>query len=153
MKPFGTMYEITEDGRVWSHYRDRFLRPGMGTNGRPFVNIYGKLHYIHVMICTTYHGPRPEGMVASHIDGDKLNNHKDNLRWETQSQNMFRKRDHGTDDRGVKNSRAVLTPETVQKVHHLRKSGWTHLAIAQELGVSRTTISRVLNKHRYTEVM
>lgn len=71
--------------------------------------------------------------------------------WEAQAENLLRKHDHGTDDTGFKNSRAVMTPDRVQMVHSLIAQGYAHQAVAEALGVSRTTISRIVNKKRYAD--
>ncbi len=47
-----------------------------------------KHKYIHVLICTIFHGSKPEGMEVSHLDKDGLNNKASNLRWATHGDNM-----------------------------------------------------------------
>ena len=42
---------------------------------------------VHVLMMATFVGPRPEGLVINHIDGDKLNNRLDNLEYCTQLAN------------------------------------------------------------------
>lgn len=134
------------------------LKPGVGSSGYLQVclaigNKKYKNKMVHVLVCETYHGPRPKGQTCSHINGDRLDNRPENLCWESYSDNIKRKLEHGTHDKGLNNSRACLNAELINKIHHLRNLGHTHQAIADEIRVSRTTISRVLNKQRYTEVM
>ncbi|MCA1799807.1 MAG: HNH endonuclease [Actinobacteria bacterium] len=147
-------YYATEAGEIYSTISSKLLAQGVGSNGRPMVGLRyakGKYRtvYVHVAVCEAFHGPRPEGLEVSHLDGDMLNNCPDNLRWETRSQNFQRRKDHGTDDRGLNNSRACMTTEKLEQVRTLRASGMTHAAIAAKLGVSRTTVSRILNGLRY----
>lgn len=151
-------YQVTGDGRVYSKISNKFLSPGLGTNGRPCVQLrvvpgVYKTQYVHVLVCEAFHGKRPPKMEASHKNGNKLDNRAVNLCWEDRSTNLRRRDAHGTHDKGFNNSRAVLTPESLEKIYSLRESGHTQQAIADELNVSRTTISRVLNGHRYKEVM
>ena len=40
------------------------------------------------MVAEYFIGPRPEGYVIDHIDGNYLNNKADNLRYVTQKENM-----------------------------------------------------------------
>lgn len=101
------------------------------------------------LICEAFHGPRPPGTEVSHINGVVTDNRAENLRWETHKQNLARKKQHGTHDSGFDNSRAVLTPHTKQELIRLRQQGQTMHQIANTLGVSRTTVSRVLNGERY----
>lgn len=148
-------YYATKDGRVYSTITSKYLAPALAS-GRPKVVLrYAKGKYrnvmVHVAVCEAFHGPRPDRLEVSHLDGNMLNNHADNLRWESRSDNFQRRKDHGTDDRGYRNSRAVLTPDKVRVLRSLRADGWTMQAIADRLGVSRPTVSRVINGERYNE--
>lgn len=146
-------YFVEKDGRVLSLRSGRYLKGGMGTNGRPFVILsvdsQRALKYRHILVAETYLGECPPGKEVSHLDGNILNNHVSNLKYETRAENLARRRAHGTMDDGFNNSRAVLKPGDPEKIKELRSSGMTHSKIATEFGVSRTTISRVLNGHRY----
>lgn len=57
-----------------------------------------KMHYlyVHSLVLTAFVGPKPEGMECCHRDGNPLNNHIDNLRWGTHSDNMQDSIRHGT---------------------------------------------------------
>lgn len=105
---------------------------------------------VHRMVCEAFHGlpPLPK-MQASHLDGNSHDNRPANLLWETPLENLSRKKLHGTDDEGVKNTRAHLTKDNLVEIIALRKLGWTQLAIADKLGVRRTTINRALSGARY----
>jgi hypothetical protein len=48
--------------------------------------------YVHDMVLTTFHGPRPEGCEASHLDGNASNNRADNLIWESRADNLARRK-------------------------------------------------------------
>lgn len=52
--------------------------------------------YAHDLVCTAFHGPRPEGKEVAHEDGDPLNNRADNLSWKTHAENQLDIRRHGT---------------------------------------------------------
>jgi DNA-binding XRE family transcriptional regulator len=103
----------------------------------------------HPLVAAAFHGPRPSGMTASHLNGNRQDNRAENLAWETYADNLARRLEHGTDDRGLRNSRTCMSPERLALVRRRLQEGCTHLSIAQEAGVSRTTISRIYNGHRY----
>lgn len=54
------------------------------------VKIYSKSHYVHRLVAAAFHGPCPEGLVVDHIDGNKLNNNAENLRYITAYENVSR---------------------------------------------------------------
>lgn len=143
-------YIIEEDGKVFSLRTGRYLSGGIGSNGRPFVVLWdgkrGHLKYRHILVAATYLGPKPPGTVVSHRDDNPLNNHKSNLVYETQKENLARRKFR---DDGFHNSRAVLSPGDPETIREMRAAGMTHKEIAKTYGVSRTTISRVLNNLRY----
>lgn len=52
--------------------------------------------YLHQLIALTFLGPRPEGWVVCHNDGDPKNNAVSNLRYDTRSGNLLDMHQHGT---------------------------------------------------------
>ena len=46
----------------------------------------------HSVVAATFHGPRPEGMDVSHLDGTRTNNAADNLVYESRRDNIHRYR-------------------------------------------------------------
>lgn len=64
-----------------------------------YLSRHGELHTrrVHVLALEAFIGRRPEGMKGCHNDGDSFtNNRLTNLRWDTQSNNMFDSVRHGT---------------------------------------------------------
>lgn len=44
---------------------------------------------VHILVCETFHGEKPfENAVVMHLDDNPSNNHKDNLKWGTQKENL-----------------------------------------------------------------
>lgn len=43
---------------------------------------------LHDLVLAAFHGPKPKGLQACHNDGDKLNNHFSNLRYDTCQANI-----------------------------------------------------------------
>ena len=77
-------YAITRDGKVWSHKRKKFLKPG-SVRGYHRVNLgkdgKRKCYYIHRLVAEAFI-PNPNNLSqVNHKDEDKSNNCVDNLEW------------------------------------------------------------------------
>jgi len=77
---------ISEDGKVY--YQGKELNQYNNGSGYLSFTIRSKLFYTHRVVCTVYHGEPPlPSMQANHINGIRCDNRKDNLRWDTSSDN------------------------------------------------------------------
>jgi hypothetical protein len=108
-EPLWQNYGVTEAGDVVNLLTGLPLRPALrGKSGYLAVSLwnYGsaKTWFVHQMVAITFHGPRPSSShQASHADGNKLNNHRDNIRWITRAENERDKIAHGKSNRGDRN--------------------------------------------------
>lgn len=80
-------YIATKDGMIINKNTGRVLK-GTLRNGYVRVCINGKTYSAHVLIWEAFNGPKPDGMVIDHIDGNRTNNCMNNLRLVNQSGNM-----------------------------------------------------------------
>lgn len=105
-------YLIYKDGRVWSKKRqgckEGYLKPQMKKTGYWFVNLYNngkEKHYLIHRLIALHYIPNPENKPCiDHIDGNKLNNDINNLRWVTQQQNTNAFRSKQSNNKsGIKN--------------------------------------------------
>ncbi len=83
-KPSGTLLRPTLDSA------DRYLRVTLSKDNQK------KTCLIHQLVLTAFHGPRPDGFVACHNNGNATDNCEWNLRWDTQSNNYKDGVKHGT---------------------------------------------------------
>ena len=114
------IYEVSSHGRVRSvdrtvtrsdgqvrHLEGKVLRAALSKRGGyPIVSLYAhgknKMRYVHSLVAEAFIGTRPEGMEVCHGDGDPNNNHVENLRYGTQSDNELDKVRHGTHTNAAK---------------------------------------------------
>lgn len=85
-------YVIFRDGRIWSNISNKFLKPGIGTNGYYHVifriNGKSKQFEVHRLVATKFHSNINNLPQVNHIDGNKLNNNFNNLEWCTGEYNL-----------------------------------------------------------------
>jgi hypothetical protein len=160
-------YEITEDGRVFCWLpRNRNANPlkvarelklPVLNNGYKTVNLMqdGKRYakYVHRLVLETFVGPSGPGQEACHNDGNRLNNHISNLRWDSRAGNQSDRKLHGTDNAGSKHGRSKLTEPEVMQIRALYKTGgFTQTQLAKQFGVSTPVICLIVNRRKWTHI-
>ncbi len=109
---------------------------------------------VHSLVAETFHGLPPiKGQVVNHKDGDKANNHVDNLEWVTYSGNAVHAYEHGLQDRGESHGRAKLTDAQVTEIRERYSGKWgEQSALAREYGVSQGLISQIVKGEVWTHL-
>lgn len=91
-KGYEGLYQISNEGRVWSVRKQRILSPHKKNNGYLEIlltPVNGKRKYerVHRLVALAFI-EQPDGCtVVNHLDGDKTNNRVDNLEWCTVQRN------------------------------------------------------------------
>lgn len=98
--------------------------------------------YVHSLICSAFHGPRPSDRQTAHGDGNPENNAPGNLRWATVGENAKDRKSHCTQAMG-ETSFAKLTESDVAYIRRARLSGVSRHSLAKTFGVSGSQIYRV----------
>lgn len=144
-----TVYHIYEDGTVVNSKNGYVRKWYDNGNGYKCTHIKGKIKYIHRLVCALFNGDPPsEDSQVNHIDGDKENNHWSNLEWVSGSKNISHAHKQGQ----MKNRsnygpiRRVPDHEAVEMYRRV-KMGYGITATAKEYGISRTTLSSIVNKN------
>lgn len=83
-------------GRVLKQRPARYLTVSLTEPGRKAVTAS-----VHLLVLEAFVGPRPHGLVGCHGPGGQHNNHVDNLRWDTHSNNVRDQLRYGTHPSGA----------------------------------------------------
>jgi hypothetical protein len=94
MKPINGFpnYFITQDGKVFTSFRNRFLSPANNGIGYLFVRLRkeGKFYtkYLHRLVAENYIDNPNKLPQVNHLDCNKSNCDYSNLEWVTEKENM-----------------------------------------------------------------
>lgn len=109
--------------------------------------------FIHRLVAEAFLGPCPEGHQVNHKDGDKLNNHLDNLEYVTPRENTHHAWRLGMNYwRGEHCNLSKLTRLQVKAIRDLHATGhYTQSLIGELFGVKRSTIGLIVNGVNWKE--
>jgi hypothetical protein len=158
-------YFITDDGTVFtarsnsgaSDKPPRPMKPQPNRTGHLRVTLLNlgrkKICFVHHLVLEAFVGPRPEGLIGRHKDGNPANNSLQNLQWSTQSQNRMDMWDHGTMPHGEDLHSAKLSESEVVSIRERFSEGDIDVVeIAKTYGVNSTTIGSVLRGQWWAHV-
>lgn len=115
---------------------------------------------VHVAIAAAWYGPRPDGMVVNHKNGNRHDNRPENLEWVTQSENVqhayrmgLRQIDTAHRERcaglgRAKRKTSNVTDAAVRNAFTGKRGDITR--IAGLFGISRDIVQRIINENRET---
>lgn len=146
-------YEVSDLGRVrsWKTGAPKELSPGRSgpkRNQYLMVNLWsngrGQPFKIHALVLDAFVGPRPEGLVACHNNGDNFDNRLSNLRWGTPSSNQMDRVSHGTSNRGDRHPLSKLTNSQAEEIRRTYATGaTTQRGLAARFGISQSAVSLI----------
>lgn len=161
---FEDIYAVSSDGEVkrivpgaGKARVGHILRPARNRKGYKYVLLCrgGKCRtaYLHVLVCRTFHGPKPtEHHQAAHRDDDKDNNCEANLYWALPLENHADRRRNGRILAGSQIGKAKLVESDIPLIRQMRSAGKTNVAIAALFGVAPNTVSGVLSGRTWGHV-
>jgi hypothetical protein len=155
------LYEVSNMGRVrniqrWVKSKStgrKFLpvvvrKLQLNRYGYPVACLNGKakvvLKSVHRMVVETFIGPIPDGMQVNHMDGNKENNHLDNLEVCTGSQNQLHRHRVLGQHQGEHHPLSKLKERDIHLLRTMYADGFTQQQIADNFGVDRTCISLIV---------
>ena len=190
------IYRITRTGQVFTQTKRKIPIVGKGMeflgqfkeileperemtytlNNRGYysVGIHRKTHMVHRLVAKAYI-PNPENKpYVNHIDGNKLNNHVDNLEWCTVQENNQHARETGlhkqakghairyqspaTKAKALANlmDKSKLTPEQVRYVRQVfqpQTKEFSATALAQQFGTSVAAMCKIVKGLTYRDIV
>lgn len=113
-------YDVYDDGRIFSHYQNRFLNIKPDTHGYIVGTFYvegkPKKIKVHRLVAKLFLGEPFEGKtLINHIDGNKQNNSVSNLEWCDYLENNSHARRIGLNKISESNRKRYIDPEYRKK--------------------------------------
>lgn len=91
---------VQHRGRHWHPYKSVVLAPHLDPKGYKRVKLSrqddDRNRLVHQLVAEAFIGPRPEGMVTRHLNGDNVDNRPQNLAYGTHAENNADLVRHGT---------------------------------------------------------
>jgi len=100
--PGGGNYQVSTHGRIRNLRRNKILKCAFRTDGYYHVCIGRKLYLVHRLVAMAFLPADPEKKFIDHKDGNRANNHIDNLRYCTQAENSRNRVRHKNNTSGFK---------------------------------------------------
>ena len=142
-------YQISDDGKVFSNIRNKFLSSFIDNLGYEQVILYnnGKRHYVRVhRLVAKYFVDNPFDLqYVNHKDGIKTHNDKSNLEWVDNSTNVQHAYDNNFYVNTDKQPLIVINKNT-DIVHYYKSIR----ECASTLNLNRKTISSILKQEKKT---
>lgn len=151
-------YLVSDDGEVWSNYRNRPVAQCKNPGGYLVVrlrreNMTTWTLGVHRLVCHAFHGDPPEDMIrpsVNHIDYNKENNRADNLEWMSSADNARNKQYGGF---GEHNPYSGMTDKKAEELcKYLSTSDDTLADISRKLGISYQVVGFVAEGRSWTHI-
>lgn len=111
------------------------------------VNLWGNgrsiTKRVHRVVLDAFEGSLPKGLLSRHIDGNYLNNRRNNLKYGTFYENSRDSRIHGTHAVGVKTNSNKLTEDQVKDIRAVPNYWEVTVDLAVKYNVHQTCISAI----------
>lgn len=132
---------------------DDCILPPQSKQTRYFnTRVNGRQISAHRVVCETVHGPAVAGQVARHSCDNGLCVNPRHLSWGSQKENIQDSLERGRFALGERHGRSKLKTSDVFDVVAMRNSGMALSEIAAAFGVSRPSISNILNGKTWAHV-
>lgn len=137
-------YEVSSHGSVRRAETHRAVTQWPNTNGYLYVFLsrdgVQKRQHVPSLMLAAFVGPRPDGHVTCHLDGNRQHNRLPNLKWGTRKENISHQKIHGTVAWGSRNGKSKQTEAGVLEIRKASANGESYASIARRTGYSDVNI-------------
>lgn len=146
---FEGLYSVSNDGQVYSHYRNKVMKAH--DNGYGYLQVrlsqngIKRTRKIHTLVATAFIGARPNGFQICHNNGNSTDNRLINLRYDSYENNQADRFKHGTDSCGEHNGNAKLTDNQIEEIRWLWSFNFKLREIAEHYRICITYVSMIVN--------
>ena len=153
-------YYITDDGRIYSEKTHKFLSTQLDKDGYVkcrMISTDNKRHRysVHRLLMENF-CPREDmvNLQVNHIDGNKQNNHIENLEWTTPSENTKHAFSINLKtQKGINNNANKYSEEVILKaIEMLLSKKYTGAEIDRQLGFCKDYANSIKRKERWTHL-
>lgn len=156
-----TRYWIDEDGNLYTDngtrkMSDNYLRNNYISNQLMLID--GTKQHFHrhrLMLLVFLPINNAKEMQVNHIDGNKLNNHLNNLEWVTPRENTIYAHENFLCENsiGENHYNHKLTEQEVVQIYTLVHQGYSLSTLAEKYGVSKRTIGRIRDQESWKRTL
>jgi hypothetical protein len=148
-------YEVSSTGRVRrALVEERKPACSAATHGYELVTIGGKNYTVHRLVAEAFLGPRPQGKVVNHKDGNKRNNNATNLEYVTHRENIRHAFKLGliSSRKGERNNATKLTAHEVKIMRVMRDFGVPLTRLADMFDVAISNVHQIVARQTWTHI-
>lgn len=154
--PLNPQYLVSNTGKVLSQITDKFVGSGKDVYGyhRFSCKIDGIYKHIsvHRAVALTWIDNPDNLPFVNHKDGNKDNNHVENLEWCTDRQNKHHAKETGLMSKGSDHWNTKLTDEVVNMICEMFAYGYTTGEVVKAFNVSRGTALNIRARRTWTHI-
>jgi len=156
-------FRVNSDGRIETCYqwrackeyydRDWFICDRADGKGYRYISFRHNRIKAHRLAYVLYTNQLLYGMEINHLDGNRLNNLRENLELCDARRNSQHAYDIGLNkSKGVNNHNAKLNPDKVRAMRRLRSEGFMYSEIGVQFGVTTAAARFVCTRHTWKDV-
>lgn len=156
--PFASKYLIDKSGNILSKRLKRHLKT-CKASGYDRLWIEGDdgrraQYLVHRLVAMTYLENPENKEQVNHKDGNKSNNHVDNLEWVSRKENMKHAFETGLNSNvGENNGKARLTENQVLEIYQLCLNGLGNTEIAEIFGINKNMVNLIRGKYSWSYLL